>query len=255
MKLTKQQMDQLNKDVEIDFENRLFFHFEKYFPDNIRILKEYYSRELIRFGINKARQFGFVNESDICIFISLMIMLGVDLDVDPQIPWAGKILASDEFKTPTEQIDALHEKTMTYLDEIAGETNKDYRQALFRLREDPIQELAQFDPSKFEYGMILLFRKTWWKKTEYLGETNLRNLINLGMQHARKHYISDVCGTGLYIMLMFILGSGFYHDPQFPWACELLAENAGRDRQNMVDALHEAAFGYLDQWMTLWREN
>jgi hypothetical protein len=51
-------------------------------------------RSLVRYGIYRARSWGFVRERDIASFLAMLILLSPTFDDDPRVPWAKAILSS-----------------------------------------------------------------------------------------------------------------------------------------------------------------
>lgn len=250
IELNRKQIEHLEKTVEVNFENRLFEHFDEFFPNHMEIMGDQQARLYVRYGIERARKSGFFKERDICMYISLMLLLGSHFASDPQIPWAGESLNDAEIESVSERIDVLYKRTISYLDSIYGRRDEYLKQVLSFLRLDPIHELTQYNPAQFEYGMQMLFRKVWWQKTEVVHQNDLSRLIHLGMKVARPYHISDICGTGLYISLMFIMGAGFDRDPQYPWARAALTGSSGKgDGLTTVEELHNAASDYLERWI------
>lgn len=50
------------------------------------------TRKNIRQGIERAGQYGITLERDVARYIDLMYAWSIELDTDPQTPWAGEIL-------------------------------------------------------------------------------------------------------------------------------------------------------------------
>ena len=86
------------------------------------------------------------------------------------------------------------------------------------------------------------------EKYEYIGEDCVNGLIQLGVESAKRYEITGERGLAVYIGLMFILGSGFDNDPQFPWAAEILNDETITDQIERVNGLRSAAMLALEQW-------
>ncbi|NJN48013.1 MAG: hypothetical protein HC808_17770 [Candidatus Competibacteraceae bacterium] len=48
---------------------------------------------------------------------------------------------------------------------------------------------------------------------------------------------------------MFMLGSGFDNDPQYPWAKAVLKDIVRQDGVNKGELLYESAKTHLDKWL------
>jgi hypothetical protein len=49
---------------------------------------------------------------------------------------------------------------------------------------------------------------------------------------------------------MFLLGSGFDKDPQFPWAENVLNDKSIPDESTRVDRLYKEAMTFMEKWLT-----
>lgn len=78
-----------------------------------------------------------------------------------------------------------------------------------------------------------------------LGEPQVRVVIRRGIETTRGYGLTNRGPVRLYIELMFLLGSGFGADPQYPWVKPILdGDQAQMDR---ADALFLRATDYLEQ--------
>jgi len=92
------------------FEDRMLVHLEKFFPMQCKAADETQVREIIRYGIKSAAQYGITAERDVCKYIDLMVVFGRDFDRDPKVPWARSILDDDRAKNPGVIVDRLYEE-------------------------------------------------------------------------------------------------------------------------------------------------
>lgn len=53
----------------------------------------------------------------------------------------------------------------------------------------------------------------------------------------------------IYTVLMFLLGSGFDTDEQFPWAAAVLEHGSIPDGAQRADRLYDEARGQLKKWL------
>ncbi|KHD11470.1 hypothetical protein PN36_29120 [Candidatus Thiomargarita nelsonii] len=171
----------------------MFAYLEKNFPKNCEIHGETKTREIIRYGIEEAEVNGFTSERDVCMYISLMLMLGHCFYKDPQLPWASAIFNDENIKR------ALHR--------IRGKS------ALFHL-----------STGNFEHDSMAQLNEIFPEKCKAVGDANMRLLIQEGIKSAQYYNIVNQHDVFIYIGCMFILGSGFDSDPQFPWAMVILQE-------------------------------
>jgi hypothetical protein len=110
-----EQMKVFSKAASKSFEDRMVAHLAKFFPQQCKKLGEEKIHETIQQGIVKARRYGIITEHDVCIYIDIMFDLGSDFDVDPELPWASRVLKDSTIKDPTYKINRLYDETMANL--------------------------------------------------------------------------------------------------------------------------------------------
>lgn len=67
-------------------------HLNDSFTRQAELLGEPKLREVIRHGIKRAAVYGITIERDVCKYVDLMMVWGLDFDQDQKLPWAGQIL-------------------------------------------------------------------------------------------------------------------------------------------------------------------
>lgn len=75
------------------FENWMFAHLHRFFPAECAAAGDDRVMETIRHGIQRAAVHGITEKRDVCRYIDLMAVFGVDFDRDPKLRWASDILA------------------------------------------------------------------------------------------------------------------------------------------------------------------
>jgi hypothetical protein len=75
------------------FENWMFAHLHRFFPAECAAAGGDRVIETIRYGIQRAAAHGIADRRDICRYIDLMAVFGLDFDRDPKLRWAADILA------------------------------------------------------------------------------------------------------------------------------------------------------------------
>lgn len=106
--IRKEQLAVFQKMASQDFEDRMVLHIGEFFPEFMRQLGEERSRELIRYGIQRASAYRFQLEPDVCNYINFMVVFGRDFDRDPALPWARTILNDPALPAPSAKVEALH---------------------------------------------------------------------------------------------------------------------------------------------------
>jgi hypothetical protein len=89
------------------FEARTLARLLQSFPKQCGTLTESQLRNLIQYGIRRARTYRITSERDVSQYIDLMLRFGQDFDTDPRCAWAGYILANR--KTARSKLRGLHE--------------------------------------------------------------------------------------------------------------------------------------------------
>lgn len=92
LKIRQEQRAVLSEHAASDFEDRMVAHVREFFPEAYRDLGEQRTRALIQDGITNAARYDMWSEQDICRFIDLMLVLGRDFDLDPELSWIAEIL-------------------------------------------------------------------------------------------------------------------------------------------------------------------
>jgi hypothetical protein len=249
LKIRKEQDEELGKINLKKFEDNMVEHIKEFFPKYYEIHSEPLIREIIHYTIERAESYDFVTERDVCMYINLVLLLGSNFDTDPQLPWAIKILKDETITDPATRIDRLYDKAMEYFDKVAGTENEFLGRSLLRIRDISIQNFSQMAPENTIDVSVALLEKIWPQKCRELGETTLSSLFGEAAVSAKNYNITSERGIVLYTWLMFMLGSGFDKDPQFPWAAKILRDESIVDQGKKVDQLYNEAMTFLEKWL------
>jgi hypothetical protein len=106
--------------MERHFEARLRKHVLKYFESSCASLGEEDFATLLQLGIQRAQAHGFVAESDVCKFVDLMFVFGVDFDRDPAYTWILRILRKKTEPDPSKRMRLLHATAILHATEGRG---------------------------------------------------------------------------------------------------------------------------------------
>jgi hypothetical protein len=87
LKIGERQANALRSASLEDYIVRLLAHLRRIFSDKCEAIGDDGLRTLIRVGMTKANNYGFVSELEICKYIDLMVIYGADFDSKP--PWAA----------------------------------------------------------------------------------------------------------------------------------------------------------------------
>lgn len=252
LKIRKEQYEELGKIALKRFEDSMIEHIKEFFLEQYEISGEPTIRNVIQYGIERAENHGFTTERDVCLYINTMMLLGSNFDTDLQLPWASQILQDESITMPATRIDALCDKTLEYLDRVAGTNEGYYKRALLSVREVPIQDFSPSVTGDIEPKVISQLQKIWPKKCEDLQNRTLRQLMRHALESAKEYNITNDRGIMIYTGLMFMLGSGFDKDPQFPWAALVLNDESITNESAKVDKLYKEAMAFLEKCLS-WR--
>ena len=75
------------------FEDWMVAHMRRFFPRQSAAAGEQNLREMVRYGVPRARQHGITARRDVAKYVDLMLLFGRDFDTDRRARWAGDILA------------------------------------------------------------------------------------------------------------------------------------------------------------------
>jgi hypothetical protein len=231
------------------FEDRMVEHLREFSPKHAQVLDEEQLRSVVRYAIERAESHGLTSERSIRIYTETMLMLGGNFDVDPQYPWAGEILSRTEEDQVT-RIDGIFDKAWDYADHVLADFKRleqEPHKALLMdelgsLRKGSSEPLAAPGMSRFYEGTITRLDKLFPEKCKYLGELSLRRLINRGLELASSYGFSSERDVSIFVVMMFVLGTGFDKDPLLPWASKILRDGQGTDR------LYAEAIAVLQRW-------
>ena len=112
------------------------------------------------------------------------------------------------------------------------------------------EQIGFFRPAvlrNFENNMIQHLQEFSPKHSQALGEDGVRNVVRLGVKRAEKYGLTNRGPVRFYIELMFMLGSYFDTDCQFPWASRILADPEIADQTARADCLFDKAMDYVEK--------
>lgn len=84
------------------------------------------------------------------------------------------------------------------------------------------------------------------KHAEVLGPKGTSNTARIGIDRARQYGFVHPGPVHFFLDLMYILGSEFDTDPQYPWAAQILKDSTIPGEMPRADRLHERCVKYLD---------
>ncbi len=116
---------------------------------------------------------------------------------------------------------------------------------MLTMRQEQVEAFRQHHLQKFEDEMVEHLKKFAARHWKVMGEPDGRRVIRLGIEQARKYGLTIRGPVRFYIELMFMFGSYFDTDPQYPWASTVLANPEAVDQSVRADRLYAAMNKYL----------
>lgn len=90
--LREAQLAALSEQKTDDFKKRLHQHISNTYSDVVAELGPASTRETIEYGMERARAYQIVAESEVVAYVELVFRFGRDFDADPALPFADMIL-------------------------------------------------------------------------------------------------------------------------------------------------------------------
>jgi hypothetical protein len=238
------------------YEQSLLAHFQLHYPREFRLAGNDSMLRLVRSSIARAQKQGFTSQRDVALYANLTMMLGLDFDRDPQIPWAGRQLADPRITLKFRRIQGLFQAAVSYLGQVAGESNRAIAKAMIRIRDYKLQESDKVKPDELPTYLAGLLRRFYPEKFDTQGDKANQELIHLAAETARNRFgFSSPRGVTLFTGLAFMLGIGFASDPLYPWAGAVLDTRAPGTEDSRIDRLYAEAMRYLDASLNLDQEH
>jgi hypothetical protein len=247
LKIRNEQIEAMAKGVRKEYERRVLDHIARYFPRQMRLFGRERLHPLAVRSIEQANAYRMVSEESVCVYADILMMLGADFDVDPQLPFAGAILL-DPGLSERERAAKLYNAVKDYWQKVAGSDGGAWMDALRTFRKFPVESNRQPGDGEDIEVVSGLLRRLHPSKHTFLGDLGVRNFLRFSAGEARKLGIETGPGFGVLAALMFLGGSGFLHDPRFDWIGALLDETARR-KENWLAHLHGQASKKFDEWV------
>ena len=232
------------------FEDDMVEHVKEFFPNHYRIAGEPVIRNVIQYGIERSQIYDFTTERNMCLYITVMFMLGSNFDTDFFFPWATEILKDKSEANPSVRADKLADVALDFMKRIAGENNADINRAFLTLRKELTQIISQDPTGNFAIHTKDLLQRLYHRKYTVLGDRTIDRLVNVGRKTAADYGIASGNGQILLIVLMFFLGSACDREPFMPWIKDVLTDPAMEDQDKKVKRLYEDSVKHMEKWLT-----
>ena len=114
------------------------------------------------------------------------------------------------------------------------------------IRKEQIDVFKEISIKNFEKTLVLHVQSVAPEIANIAGESNIRHVVQVGMQQAFNYGFSYQGTVRFYIDLMLLLGYGFHDDPQFPWVSKILNSSDSRGQMFRAKQLFVFLNDYLD---------
>jgi hypothetical protein len=243
MIIRKAQMEELQKVPLLAFENEMVAHLAEFSPALYQVIKDDQMRVVVRFGIEKAEEYGLTLRGPIRLFLELMLLFGSHFDTDPQYPWAVKILKTDA--PEMERAERLHAQVLDYQEKVSGPDGVNTRKALEELSV-MARKPTPLSSDNFETETRQAMMRAFPQKADYIGEDAAAALMKEGRAEAQKYNLPTLRGEALIMILMFAFGHGCTDDPLYPWISRTLTDERIVEPAAREERLEKKALTWLD---------
>lgn len=203
------------------FEDQLVEHCRGFAPRLYALRGEPTLRRVVRSGMQRAREIGFMRRGPTRFWIELMLAFGHAFDTDPQLAWAAAALhgeAQDELQRAAAVFAAMQD----YQHLVDGEGKAAALAALRRVAATPWADLVGDGGLPFEPQALQAMQLVYPEKAAAVGADALRRIVSLAEAAAARHDIQHPAGRALIAGLMFGFGHGVLDDPLYPWVAATL---------------------------------
>lgn len=243
--IRNEQMEVFREAAQANFENEMLIHLEEFSPPLFKTVGEDQMRQVIQFGIQRAKNHGFTFRGPVRLYLDLMLLFGSHFDTDPQYPWAAEILADQDFGPQMQRAERLHQKTMDYRQKVAGPEDAYTLEALRKIAIFAHQPLS-LSSENFIPGMLREFALLYPQKAAYIGNAALEALIQKGIAGAQRQHFTTMRGAVLVTVLMLAFGHGCGIDPLYPWIGKTLNNQGIATPEDKAKHLEKKAIIWLD---------
>ncbi len=202
----------------------------------------------VRHGLRASDAAGYRSGYEGARWVALTMMLGVDFAIDPQLPWVRDELDASDEPDGAARLNRLYARTVDYLGATAGEDAELVVRALLRIR---AIDYAAIPVLSNEAAAVAdtcsRLEALYPEKFAHQGAALTAQVVARDRARARDFGLHEAGGQFLFVMLAFMLGSGFDHDLLHGWAGEALRSGNDGDRAARLEA---AALAHAAQSLT-----
>jgi hypothetical protein len=190
---------------------------------------------------------GLYSKREVSLYVTLMMILGIGFADDPQLPWVADLLDETVIAHPTVRIENLFAETLAYLDATAGPNCGLVVRAMLRIRDFDLAAVPATTGELWIADVLRILNGFYPQKFAFQGAAATRAMAELGIRRAAAYGLTEPVGVFVFLECMFMLGSGFDHDPLQPWASNALIDLDIADGRLRAERLYAGAMAHLAQ--------
>jgi hypothetical protein len=115
------------------------------------------------------------------------------------------------------------------------------------IREEQMKAFEDVALRNFENEMVEHIQQFAPQQSEIIGEPGVRKVVKLGIDRAGNYDFTNKGPVRFYLELMFMLGSDFDTDPQYPWVAEILNDQNIKDQMARAESLYNKFAEYAEK--------
>lgn len=117
---------------------------------------------------------------------------------------------------------------------------------MLTIRKDQLKAFGDQKLLAFAEEMVLHIREFSPIQFKVTGEENVRKIILTGIDRAITYGFTYRGSMQFYLEMMFMLGSDFDTDPQYPWVRKILINSSEADQEDRSSRLFDEVIDFLD---------
>jgi len=192
----------LKKDTD-DF----IIHCRKMFPSLVTLQRKEHLRPYIEQSVELAKKAGFTQRGPVCVYMDMMIILGVGFERDPLHAW----LAPDALTDSSSQLEksmALYAALKNYLNTVYGEQGMFFEESLQRLRHITINTLP-VNPDSYSENVHALLHALYPQRYDFIGYDAINAWLSFTDVRMKNAGITKAKHKAYMALIMFLFGYQF----------------------------------------------
>ena len=113
------------------------------------------------------------------------------------------------------------------------------------IRKDQMETFQKVALQRFEDEMVVHSQNFSPELCSVIGDAQLRFAVRFAMTRAKSYGFTNRGSIRLFIEMMFLFGSSFDTDPQYPWSARILADSS--EQMQRAKRLYEKIIDYQDK--------